>query len=151
MTQLEVVDLPADRIPGEVLVVPLFEDQRPLAGPVAVVDWRLDGAVTRMIMAGELSGRQGEVLALPTNAKFAAPWLMLAGCGRWRTLDSRGYPALGARLLKLATRSGIRELALCLPLTEGVDPADLARIVREALADSSRLAVCRLSRGNQLV
>ena len=151
MTQLEVVDLPAERIPGEVLVVPLFEDQRPLAGPVAVVDWRLDGAVTRMILAGELSGRHGEVLALPTNARFAAPWLMLPGCGRWQTLDSRGYPALAARLLKLATRSGIRELALCLPLTEGVDPADLARIVREALADSSRLAVCRLSRGNQLV
>jgi hypothetical protein len=151
MTQFEVVDLPADRLPGEVLVVPLFADQRPLAGPVAVVDWRLDGTVTRMILAGELSGRQGEVLAMPTNAKFAAPWVMITGCGRWRTLDCRGYSALAGRLLKLAARAGIRELALCLPLGDGVAPADVERIVREALVASSRLAVCRLSRGPQCV
>ena len=151
MTQLEVVNLPADRIPGEVLVVPLFEDQRPLGGPVAVVDWRLDGALTRMILGGELSGRHGEVLAMPANAKFAAPWVMITGCGRWRTLDDRGYPALVARLLKLAVRAGIRELALCLPPGDGVAPADVEWVVREALVAQRRLAVCRLSQGAQFV
>ena len=151
MTQFEVVDLPADRIPGEVLVVPLFEDQRPLAGPVAVVDWRLDGSLTRMILADALSGRRGEVLAMSTNAKVAAPWVILAGCGRWRTLDGRSYPALIGRLLQLATRAGIRELALCLPPRDGIDPIDVERFVREALVTPSRLAVCRLSRGTQFI
>ena len=151
MTQLEVVNLPADRIPGEVLVVPLFEDHRPLGGPVAVVDWRLDGALTRMILGGELSGRQGEGLALPANAKFAAPWVMITGCGRWRTLDDRGYPALVARLLKLAVRAGIRELALCLPPGDDDAPAAVERIVRDALVAQSRLVVCRLSLGSQFV
>ena len=151
MTQFEVVDLPADRLPGEALVVPLFEDQRPLAGPVAVVDWRLDGSLTRMILADELSGRPGEVLAMSTNAKFNAPWVILAGCGRWRTLDGRSYPALIGRLLQLATRAGIRELALCLPPRDGIDPTDVERIVREALVAQSRLAVCRLSHGPQLI
>ena len=151
MTQFEVVDLPADRLPGEVLVVPLFEDQRPLAGPVAVVDWRLDGSLTRMILADALSGRRGEVLAMSTNAKVAAPWVILAGCGRWRTLDGRSYPALIGRLLQLATRAGIRELALCLPPRDGIDPNDVERFVREALVTPSRLAVCRLSRGTQFI
>lgn len=151
MTLLEVVDQPADRLPGEVLVVPLFEDQRPLVGPVAVVDWRLDGVVTRMILAGELSGRQGEVLAMPTNAKFAAPWVILTGCGRRRSLDGRGYPSMAKRLLKLAARAGIREVALCLPPGDGVDPVEVERIVRDALVTPSRLAICRLSRGTQFV
>ena len=151
MTQLEVVDLPADRIPGEVLVVPLFEDQRPLGGPVAVVDWRLDGALTRMILGGELSGRHGEVLAMPANAKFAAPWVMITGGGRWRTLDDRGFPSLVARLLKLAVRAGIRDLALCLPPGDDVAPAAVERIVRDALVAQSRLVVCRLSLGSQFV
>ena len=151
MTQLEVVDLPADQLPGEILVVPLFEDQRPLAGPAAVVDWRLDGSLTRMILAGELSGRQGEVLAMSTNAKVTAPWLILAGCGRWRTLDGRSYPALIGRLLQLVAHAGIRELALGLPPRDGIDPLDVERIVRETLVAPSRLAVCRLSCGPQCV
>ena len=151
MTHFEVVDLPADRLPGEVLVVPLFEDQRPLAGPVAVVDWRLDGSLTHMILADELSGRRGEVLAISTNAKVAAPWVILAGCGRWRTLDGRSYPALIGRLLQLAARSGIRELALCLPPRDEIDPTAVERMVREALLVPRRLAVCRLSRGPQFV
>lgn len=151
MTHFEVVDLPADRLAGEVLVVPLFEDQRPLAGPVAVIDWRLDGSLTRMILADALSGRQGEVLAMSTNAKVAAPWVILAGCGRWRTVDGRSYPALIGRLLQLAVRAGIRELALSLPPRDGIDPTDVERFVREALVAPSRLAVCRLSRGPQFV
>ena len=57
MTRLEVVELPADRLPGDALLVPLFEDQRPLAGPVGVVDWRLDGVtpstVPNVLLLGE--------------------------------------------------------------------------------------------------
>jgi hypothetical protein len=146
MTALEIVDLPADRLPGEALAVLLFEDQRPLTGPVAVVDWRLDGALTRMLLAGELSGRNGERLVIQTNHKFAAPWVLLAGCGPQRALDRSGYVLLVERLLKVATRAGIGELALCLPTAGHIDAPELERIVREALIGSGRLAVCRLSR-----
>jgi len=151
MTVLEVIDLPADRLPGEMLVVPLFEDQRPLAGPAAVVDWRLDGALTRMILAGEVCGRAGEVLALPTNTKFAAPWLMLVGSGRWLALNRRGYLALAGRLLQLAARAGIRELALCLPPGGDVDAVAVEQVVDEVLTPAGGPALCRLSRLNHCV
>ena len=146
MTALEIVDLPADRLPGEALAVVCFEDQRPLAGPVAVVDWRLDGKLTRMLLAGELSGRTGERLVVQTNHKFTAPWLLLAGCGQYRTLDRSRYVLLVERLLKVAAQAGIAELALCLPTVAYIDAAELERIVREALIGSGKLAVCRLSR-----
>lgn len=146
MTSLEIIDLPADRVPGEALLVPLFEDQRPLDGPAAVVDWRLDGALTRMILAGELSGRNGERLALLANAKFAAPWIMVAGSGRWQNLERDGYEALIGRLLKMAARAGLKELALCLPPGEAADAAELQRLVGAALVGSGQLVTCRLSR-----
>lgn len=146
MTLLDIVDLPADRLPGDALVVPLFEDQRPLTGPAGVVDWRLDGALTRMILAGEVSGKISERLAVQTNGKFAAPWVLLAGGGQWRHLDRAGYLQLVERLLKLAGKAGINEVALCLPPAEHFDPAELARIVQEALIGPGRPAVCRLSR-----
>ena len=146
MSTLEIADLPADRLPGETLAVPLFEDQRPLTGPVAVVDWRLDGALTRMLLDGELSGRSGETLAMQTNVRFAAPWVLLAGGGAWRSLDRGGYLQMVERLLKLAGRAGVGELALCLPPAEQIDAHEVERIVREALIGPGRPAVCRLSR-----
>lgn len=146
MTALEIVDLPADRLPGDALVVPLFEDRRTLDGPVAVVDWRLDGALSRMLVAGELSGRIGERLALQSNARFAAPWILVGGCGRGNSLDREDYLALTARLLKMAAKADISELALCLPPVEGVAAPEVERIVREVLVGSTRPAVCRLSR-----
>lgn len=146
MTALEIVDLPADQLPGDALAVPLFEDQRTLDGPAAVVDWRLDGALSRMLIAGELSGRAGEHLALQGNAKFAAPWILVAGCGRWRSLDRDDYVTLAGRLFKMAEKAGVTELALCLPPAEGVTVPEVERIVREVLVGAQLPALCRLSR-----
>ena len=145
MTRLEVVELPADRLPGDALLVPLFEDQRPLEGPVGVVDWRLDGALTRMLLDGELTGRSGEKLALQTNARFAAPWVMVGGSGRWRSLDRSGYLTLIERLLRMAASASVREIALCLPPGNQFDPVELERMVSEALIGMDGLKLCRLS------
>jgi hypothetical protein len=151
MTALEIVDLPADQLPGDTLAVPLFEDQRTLDGPVAVVDWRLDGILSRMIAAGELSGRIGTQLALQSNAKFAASWILIAGCGRWRSLEREDYLTLAERLLKMAANARVAELALCLPPSENVPAAEIERIVREILVGSHHPELCRLSRVPRLV
>lgn len=146
MTSLEIVDLPADRLPGDALVVPLFEDQRPLDGPAAVVDWRMDGVLTRMLLDGELSGKRGECLALRSNHKFAAPWVLVAGAGKWPLLDRTSYVGLVGRLLKMAAKAGIGELALCLPPVEDANSDELARIVSTAMVGSLHPDLCRLSR-----
>lgn len=145
MTLLEVVDLPADRLPGDLLTVPLFEDQKTLDGPAALVDWRLDGLLSRMMLGGELSGRTGEHLALQSNTRFAAPWLLLVGCGRWQSLGRDGYLEVVERLLSVSSPMGISALALCLSPGEGVDAREIERIVQEVLVGRSRLDICRLS------
>ncbi len=141
----EKIDLPADRLPGDALVVPLFEDQRPLAGPAAVVDWRFDGAVTQMIMAASLSGKSGECLGMQANAKFAATWVLLVGAGRWRSLDCERYQHLLGRLLKTAEKAGLLEVALCLPPCAEVPASELEAMVRQSLSGMRKMTRCRLS------
>lgn len=143
---LELVDLPADRLPGEILVVPLFEDQRTLDGPAAVVDWRLDGLLSRLIVSGELTGKVGEQAALQANDKLASPWILVGGSGRWQTLDRDDYVTMTDRLLTMAAKAGAAELALCLPPADGVDAAEIERIVRGRLVGAARPNLCRLSR-----
>ena len=146
MSHLQITDEPADKLPGAVLAVPLFEDQRPLDGPAAVVDWRLDGAITRMIVAGEISGRSGERLMIQGNGKFAVPWILLVGGGRWRTLDSAGYASLVDKMLQLSAKAGFAELALCLPPNDEMSPSDLEQMTRSAIGNVNRPPLCRLSR-----
>jgi hypothetical protein len=71
---------------------------------------------------------------------------MVAGSGRWRTLDRDNYEALIGRLLKMAAKAGMKELALCLPPGEAADASELERLVRAALVGSGQLVTCRLSR-----
>lgn len=146
MTTVEIVDLPADRLAGDALVVPLFEDHLTLDGPAAVVDWRLDGLLARMLLAGELSGRAGEQLAVRGNGKFASPWVLIGGCGRWQSLEREDYVVVVDRLLKMAAKADLGELALCLPPADAVAPPEIERIVRERLFGANRPALCRLSR-----
>jgi len=146
VTSLEIVDLPADQLPGEILLVPLFTDQRPLDGPAAVVDWRLDGAVTQLILDAEISGKDGECFGMQTNAKFAAPHLILVGGGRWQALEQGRYQAVIDRLLRVAEQAGAGEVALCLPPGTAVDAVKLEQMVRASLQNHSRPALCRLSR-----
>jgi hypothetical protein len=146
VTRLEIVDLPADRLPGEALLVPLFADQRPLEGPAALVDWRLDGAVTQLLHTAAITGKSGECLGLQANHKFVASRLVLVGAGRWQTLDRTRYQGLVGRLLQVAESIGAQEVALCLPPCEQADAAVLEEMVRSALAGTRRLTLCRLSR-----
>jgi hypothetical protein len=146
VTRLEIADLPVDRLPGEVLLVPLFTDQRPLAGPAAVVDWRLDGAITQLLRDAAVTGKQGDCLGLQTNHKFLAPRLILVGGGRWQALDNARYQALIGRLLQVAERIGVHEVALCLPPSDLADASAVAEMVQSALAGTRRLTLCRLSR-----
>lgn len=133
MTSLDIVAQPADQLPGAALAVLLFEDQRPLAGPVAVVDWRLDGLLTRMILGEEIAGRPSEHLILQSNGKIAAPWVLVIGGGRWQNLDGDVYRRLLRKIFMVAGRAGMADLALCIPPHEQVSVKELQGLSQEVL------------------
>jgi hypothetical protein len=68
-----------DRCPGgDVLVVPIWSDIRPLRGPTGLLDWRLCGKISQMIREGRVSGVAGEKLLLVTGR---VPWRRVLGIG----------------------------------------------------------------------
>lgn len=68
-----------DRGPGgDVLVVPIWSDVRPLRGPTGLLDWRLCGKLSQMIREGRVSGSTGEKLLLVTGR---VPWHRVLGIG----------------------------------------------------------------------
>lgn len=114
MTRIRVVDLAPDRMAGDVVAGFFFEDQRPLRGAAALLDWRLNGIMTDLLLSGAARGTPGEHVLVRSNGKLRAPWVLFAGGGCWRKIAPFTYSGLIGGLLDDCRRAGFQRISLCL-------------------------------------
>jgi len=72
---------PLERAEAEIAVAGFFQDHRPLRGGAARIDWRLCGLISELLMAGELEGKRGEAVLMPSARHLRAPRILLLGLG----------------------------------------------------------------------
>jgi hypothetical protein len=72
---------PLERAEAEIAVAGFFQDHRPLRGGAARVDWRLCGLISQLLMNGELEGKRGEAVLMPSARHLRAPRILLMGLG----------------------------------------------------------------------
>jgi len=133
MIQPEYVRQPADHLTGESVVALYFDDLRPLDGPAAVLDWRLDGQLTRMLLDGEIHGRAGEHVLLQGNGKLKADWVLFVGGGKWHGLCEETHAALVKHMLTVARQAGFSDLSLVFFQHEDFDVQKLHQQIKDAL------------------
>ena len=81
-----------DQLTVDTMALPVFEDQRPPLGLTGLVDWRLCGKVSSLLISGQLSGRFREAAMMPGYDRFPASRLVAFGLG-----DSREFTQARAR------------------------------------------------------
>ncbi len=135
MTALRVLDVPADRMEGEVVAVLYFEDVRPLRGAAALLDWRLNGRLTDMLLTEEVTGQAGEHVMIHNNGKLAADWILFVGAGCWRELNAARYSEVLRHLLAVCSNAGFSLVSICLTAPTGMAPNVLEKELDRALAD----------------
>jgi len=99
---------------GDVLVIPLWSDIRPLRGAAGLLDWRLCGKLSQMIREGRVSGSAGEKLLLVTGR---VPWPRILGIGAGPS-DVFGDGACKATLqcaMEAARGIGAEKMAIAIP------------------------------------
>jgi hypothetical protein len=147
---LRVLDLPVDRLEGDAVAALFFQDVLPLRGPGALLDWRLNGALTRQLLRGKVSGKAGEHLLVPNNGKLGAGWVLFIGGGRWAPLELEDYRNLLRHLLETCCQARFSRIAIGLAPLPGMSASDLERMAAAAL---TTLAVpppeCLLSLGDE--
>lgn len=134
MTPPERVELSADCLPGESVVALYFSDQKPLEGPAALLDWRLDGQLTRMLLSGEVVGRAGEHVMLQNNGKLAADWVLFVGGGQWHGLCQETHAALVRHMLSVARQAGFKDVSLAFMPHAEANSGTLQKQINDALA-----------------
>ena len=146
MSPLERVALPADSLPGESVVALYFSDQKPLDGPAALLDWRLDGQLTKMLLDSEVQGNAGEHVMLQNNGKLKAKWVLFVGGGKWYGLCQETHAALVRHMLSVARQAGFKDISLSFMPHEETTPDLLQQQITEALAlEGAGIETCRFS------
>jgi hypothetical protein len=106
---------PIERTRADVAVVFFFDSDRPLRGGAGRADWRLCGQLSRLLLAGKLTGAPGEAVLVPTAGGLAAPLLIGLGLGARNAFDVGACEELGRDAVARAQRLGAKTVALPLP------------------------------------
>ena len=104
-----------DALETEVVLLPYFEDERPLEGAAGLIDWRLCGALSKRIAADEESGHFGEQRWTVTVPKLRAERLLLFGLGATDGFDRCRAEAACVSIGRSLTDAKLRTAALPLP------------------------------------
>jgi hypothetical protein len=123
-------ELPADRVDAQVVVVPFFENEKPLRDSQALLDWRLNGILTSMLLKNQVSGKPGERVLVNGGSKIAAPWVMFIGAGERRDLLFEKLNHLLSEAISLCRRAGFFRVGICF--------GDLAQVLRDELSEVAR-------------
>ena len=146
MIQPQHEELAADRFEGQAVAALYFSDVKPLDGPVALLDWRMNGQLTRMLLDGKVSGRAGEHVMLQSNGKLAAEWVLFVGGGKWHGLGAETHGSLIRHMISVARKAGFKSVSLAFMPHEDVSKEDLQKQVEAALkAEGEGIESCKFS------
>ena len=90
------LDLEADRAlfesQIEIIVAAIYENERPLAGLSGLLDWRFQGAISKCIRSGAISGEAGECAYIPVVKNGKTFRILLTGAGKSPRPGDRSIP-----------------------------------------------------------
>lgn len=122
-----------DLMVSEVLAVPLAVDERPPQGTAGLVDYRLAGKLSKVIISGALTGGLGEKVLIPGRPKLTFDKVLVYGCGELDAFNPQVFHRLIELLLSTLQDMDVRRAVVELPgrATGRVSPEEAVQIVLE--------------------
>jgi hypothetical protein len=100
---------------AETLALSFFSDERPLRGAAGLVDWRLCGRLSRLIVSGRCKGEAGESLMMPAGSRLPFERIFFFGLGESKALDDKGLESHAKWMLDVLQRASVKHYALQIP------------------------------------
>jgi len=121
----------------DVLVSGFFMNERPLGGTTGLIDWRLNGILSRLLLEKKLTGEWKETTLIPSQGRVMSRMILLLGLGEVREYSYLRVRELSAHLLETLKKLDALDVCLSLPHEEryNVDCGKLAEVLIEGIAD----------------
>lgn len=104
-----------DRLRCEAIALPVLSDERPLRGALGLIDWRLCGMISKLVLSGSVLTIPLQTALVPGRPKLVVDKVFLFGAGTSAELDLERQRALIAHMLDTTSRAGVRTTAIVLP------------------------------------
>jgi hypothetical protein len=92
-----------------------FAERRPLQGIASLVDWRLYGHLSRLVIDGFLSGEEGESLLMPLGNRLPHQVLLVFGLGEREGFGEAAFIEAVERMFRATRGLGLRDITVALP------------------------------------
>lgn len=89
---------PSTDVATPLLALPLYSDRLPTRGQTAYCDWRLDGAIARLLLEGRTAGLLGQKAMIGGAARVGAERLLIYGLGPGSAMSPVGLQQAAALL-----------------------------------------------------
>ncbi|HEX5660360.1 MAG TPA: M17 family peptidase N-terminal domain-containing protein [Polyangiales bacterium] len=105
-----------DALRTELLVVPVFSDERPLRGAAGLADWRLCGRLSDLLVRGQLRGEFDDALLMPPpERRLVLERILCLGAGARTDVNPDRLRLYLRTLVKRALGLRVRTMAVALP------------------------------------
>ena len=104
-----------DELETDLLVTTLYDTERPPQGVGGLVDWRLNGFVSRQIMNGTVEGLPEELVLIPLHRRLPARRLLILGLGKPCEFRLATARHVAYRLGKIIESLGTEDVAIHFP------------------------------------
>ena len=95
----------------DAIIVNLFEGVKRPGGATGAVDAALDGAITRLIEDGEITGKRSEMTLIHTLGNMPTPRIVVAGLGKQENLSAESLRRVMGEASRFIRKPGIRRAA----------------------------------------
>ncbi|MEP6872125.1 MAG: M17 family peptidase N-terminal domain-containing protein, partial [Anaerolineaceae bacterium] len=129
---------------ADAVIVNVFEGVTAPEGGTGAMDQATGGAISKLILQGDIRGKWGEFTLIHTFGRVASPRVIVAGLGKQKDFDIDSVRNLAANLVRFARKPGINTVATLAHGAGigGLDPAACA----QAIAEGTLLGAYRFTR-----
>jgi hypothetical protein len=126
----------ADRIETEVLAMFFFQDERPLKGAAGLVDWKMNGALSSLIIKEISSGVSGESTLVLPGKRINSQKILLFGLGDSKDCSTDALKDTTTQLVEQLIKINCRDFCLAVPPSKftHIKPEDAAVMLVQGLA-----------------
>ena len=118
-----------DELHGRCLVLTCFADDRPLRGLTGLVDWRLNGRLSRLVLREFVDGHYREATLTPSTSRLTFDRVLLIGMGKRSEFNADRFEETCRFCFDTLVRMEVLDFAMSLPGRVGLDVG-----LRQALA-----------------